>query len=517
MKCKRLVIPLLIIKSNNIRDITAFPSAINNITSSKLSSRAGGEGIAVAAAKKKSVNATRRWMMTTNKTSSSTQSAAKVGSIAKRKIKSSSNVIRWAIHGVATELFHNIIIRTFHRLIFSATTAIFDTKRSTRKLDGIENGDRLRYRQPPKREIAVVTGGTGGIGSYIVQELAYRGYDVVIAGRDIKRGEELVTKIQQLMNVTPVLNNDESMGGKSSVVGDNQPTITFIEYHANIPQSALHMSSYVKELGYPLSILINNAGIMGQSRRLTMHVNLLGPAYLTFALLPLLLLTEGENNRTIQPTIINVGSSAHLRASHVLDDTFLSSIATNNIADGEQQQSSWIDTLSLDLDNDLSTYAKSKLALMQLSTILRHCLPPPSNNTIRIIDAHPGLVWTSLLRNHIGETAVRALTTTGLANIIYKSPVEGAQAIVAALDDAAAAAVATEVVSHNDTIQKQMYYVNGKPGGYASSESVSMDASIQVWDHVIAPALIKDHFVLPKGWGNKQRGGVGESQNLDAQ
>jgi NAD(P)-dependent dehydrogenase (short-subunit alcohol dehydrogenase family) len=385
-------------------------------------------------------------------------------------------------------------------------------------LVGIENGDTLRYRQPPKREIAVVTGGTGGIGSYIVQELAYRGYDVVIAGRDIKRGEELVTKIQEIMNVTPVLinnrNDDESMGGKSSSVVGDQPTITFIEYHANIPQSAIHMSTLVKELDHPLSILINNAGIMGQSRRLTMNVNLLGPAYLTFALLPLLLLTEGENNRTLQPTIINVGSSAHLRATHVLDDTFLSSsIAT--VVDGEQQ-SSWIDTLSLELDNDLSTYAKSKLALMQLSTILRHCLPPPSNNKIRIIDAHPGLVWTSLLRNHIGNTAVRVLTTTGLANIIYKSPVEGAQAIVAALDDAAAA-VATEVVSHNDTIQKQMYYVNGKPGGYASSESVSMDASIQVWDHVINPALIKDHFVLPKGWGNKRRGGVGECQNLDAQ
>jgi NAD(P)-dependent dehydrogenase (short-subunit alcohol dehydrogenase family) len=280
--------------------------------------------------------------------------------------------------------------------------------------------------------------------------------------------------------------NDESI--VESSVG--LPTITFIEYHADIPQSALNMSTSVKGLGRPLSILINNAGIMGQSSRLTMHVNLLGPAYLTFALLPLLL-TEGEN-RSIQPTIINVGSSAHLRATHVLDDNFLSSIATANMADGERQ--SWIDTLSLDLDDDLSTYAKSKLALMQLSTILRYWLP--STARIRIVDAHPGLVWTSLLRNHIGDTAVKALTTTGLANLIYKSPVEGARAIVAALDDET-----TEVVSPNDaTIRKQMYYVNGKPGGYASSESVRMDASIQVWDHVIAPALVKDRFALPKGW-----------------
>ena len=479
MKCKRLVIPLLIVKNNSsLGDTaTAFPSAIN-ITSK--SSRAG-EGFAVAA--KESANATRRRM--TNETSS--HSAAGVAKTT-RNARASGNVIRWAIRGVATELFHNIIMRTFRRLLFGASTALFD-KSSRGGGTSLGNEDGRRYRQPPRREIAVVSGATGGIGSYIVEELAFRGYDVVIAGRDGTKGEGLVAHVRDLMKVTPIIimnMNDESI--VESSVG--LPTITFIEYHADIPQSALNMSTSVKGLGRPLSILINNAGIMGQSSRLTMHVNLLGPAYLTFALLPLLL-TEGEN-RSIQPTIINVGSSAHLRATHVLDDNFLSSIATANMADGERQ--SWIDTLSLDLDDDLSTYAKSKLALMQLSTILRYWLP--STARIRIVDAHPGLVWTSLLRNHIGDTAVKALTTTGLANLIYKSPVEGARAIVAALDDET-----TEVVSPNNaTIRKQMYYVNGKPGGYASSESVRMDASIQVWDHVIAPALVKDHFALPKGW-----------------
>jgi len=479
MKCKRLVLPLLIIKNNSsLGDTTAFPSAIN-ITSK--SSRAG-EGFAVAA--KKSVNVTTRRRMT-NETSSSTSHSAPGVAKSTRNVRASSNVIRWAIHGVATELFHNIIIRTFRRL-FGAAALLFDKRSRGGTSLGNENG--RRYRQPPRREIAVVSGATGGIGSYIVEELALRGYDVVIAGRDGTRGEELVAHVRDLMKeVTPIIMNMNDESIVESSVG--LPTITFIEYHADIPQSALNMSTSVKELGRPLSILINNAGIMGQSSRLTMHVNLLGPAYLTFALLPLLL-TEGEN-RSIQPTIINVGSSAHLRATHVLDDNFLSSIATN-MADGEQR--SWIDTLSLDLDNDLITYAKSKLALMQLSTILRYWLP--STTQIRIVDAHPGLVWTSLLRNHIGDTAVKALTTTGLANVIYKSPVEGARAIVAALDDET-----TEVVSPNNaTVQKQMYYVNGKPGGYAAFESVCMDASIQVWDHVIAPALVKDHFALPKGW-----------------
>ena len=59
------------------------------------------------------------------------------------------------------------------------------------------------------------------------------------------------------MKVTPVMGTEESSG-------DNDvPKISFIEYHADVPQSALNAASTIKELGSSLSILINNAGIMG--------------------------------------------------------------------------------------------------------------------------------------------------------------------------------------------------------------------------------------------------------------
>jgi hypothetical protein len=83
---------------------------------------------------------------------------------------------------------------------------------------------------------------------------------------------------------------------------------------------------------------------------------------------------------------------------------------------------------------------------MQFSTLLRHWLPT-SDPPVRIVDAHPGLVWTPLLRNHIGDKAVRILTRTGLANLIYKSSSEGAQAIVASLDSSQLTLAAREQVS----------------------------------------------------------------------
>jgi len=367
-----------------------------------------------------------------------------------------SNNIRWVVHGILTELFYNVFVRTINR----TRTRIFAAKEERLVLD-----NNIRNRQPVKHELAIVTGATGGIGSQIATDLAHKGYDVVIAARNIKMGEELVEKIQdELKQVnTSSSSKDEE---------EELPTITFVEYHADDPQSAISMSSSVKDMKSPLTVLINNAGIMGKSKRLSMQVNLLGPMWLTFALLPQM--TKG--------TVINVGSSAHLRATSVIDEDLIPSESS-----GEKQ--SYIDTLPGVADDDLSTYAASKLALMQFSTLLRQWLSKNDNNkSIQVIDAHPGLVWTPLLRNHIGDKAVRTLTKTGIANLIYKSSSEGAAAIVSALSHSAPVT--------ND----QVYFVNGKPGGYSTSKSVSLEASNQLWD-IVLKSEVDGVIELPTGWG----------------
>ena len=137
-------------------------------------------------------------------------------------------------------------------------------------------------------------------------------------------------------------------------------------------------------------------------------------------------------------------------------------------------------------DEDLSTYAKSKLALLQCSTLLRHKLPK-NKGIVQIFDSHPGLVWTPLLRNHLGDKASSTLQRTGLARLIYKTPTEGSQALLASLDHPAG------------TNEEQLYFVNGVHGGYASPESRCLQQSQLLLERLIAPEL-EGILQLPDGW-----------------
>ena len=383
--------------------------------------------------------------------SSFKMSKAKQSSASSAKSGSKSNNVRWAMRGIAGELLHNVFLRQIRKFL------------GTSKQQRLEESKKVRL--PIKNETAIITGGTGGIGSKMAYELAFRGYDVIIAARNADLGKDLVLNIQQ-----------ELENSSSIIKGGNQqtPNISFMEYHADIHRSALDVASNLATLNdsKPITVLINNAGIMGKSERLSMKVNLLGPVTLTLALLPLMMKNCNADKKAVR--VINVSSSAHLRATGVFDEEDLcnSSKSLMNI---------FPDTP----DDDLSTYAKSKLALLQFSTLLRHKLP--TNKSIQVFDAHPGLVWTPLLRNHIGEKATNTLQRTGLAGLIYKSPTEGAQALLATLDH--------PVGKSKD----QLYFVNGQPGGYASPESRNLNQSKQLLERLIEPEL-EGILQLPDGW-----------------
>jgi len=379
---------------------------------------------------------------------SSSSSDTKSASASKTVTKMKSNNVRWAIRGIAGELWHNVFIRQIRR---------------ARSFLGTRKQKRVGL--PRKNETAVVTGATGGIGSKMAHELAFRGYDVIIAARNAELGQKLVLDIQRQLE-----NSNSTTEGATP-----KPTISFMEYHADRHLSALDLASNLTVLNEssPVTCLINNAGIMGKSEQLSMRVNLLGPVTLTLALLPMLMKNCNKESSVVK--IINVSSSAHLRATGVFDQENLSS-----------SSKSLMNIFPDTPDEDLSTYAKSKLALLQFSTLLRHTLLP-KNKGLQVLDAHPGLVWTPLLRTHIGDKATNTLKKTGLAGLIYKSPTEGSQALLAALDHPAG------------TSEEQLYFVNGQPGGYASPESRDLQQSQQLLDRLIAPEL-EGIVQLPDGW-----------------
>ncbi|KAL7469996.1 hypothetical protein ACHAXS_010240 [Conticribra weissflogii] len=513
----------------------------------------------------------------TSESQSHSSSTPKISPNRRKLGTTMKNNIRWAFHGIVTELFHNMILRpllTLRRPSSSSslehsqisTTTTKDTSPVANTTDTKQSKCvRLRGRLPPKNEIAVVTGATGGIGSEIARDLAFRGYDVVIAARDVKRGEELVGDILKELRECDVKHSGDSLDAvEGSGVGDddegdsieNAPLVTFVEYHADRPESAKNVASAIERLiknnineettssnaashnTRKLTILINNAGIMGKSKQLTMKVNLIGPALLTLALLPLM--TDGNtgpsssscfgnkerdhssyecsssSSSSSMPMVINVGSSAHLRASSVFD-------GHSTDIDREECGTSFVETIPDVPDSDLSTYAQSKLAILQFSTLLRHGLdanrPNDSSDNdensctpvrVRIVDAHPGLVWTPLLRNHIGNAATDALQITGLARWMYKSPAEGASAIVSAVDYFVGAEEKSTFSNDDDgggtssttrmPLREQVYFVNGRPGGYAAVESRDWNACWRLWREVILPE-VKGMVTLPEGWG----------------
>ena len=281
---------------------------------------------------------------------------------------------------------------------------------------------------------------------------------MVIAARDVIRGKQLVAEIVKRLADAPICNDDVTSDNSSAL-----PTISFVEYHADQSHSALDVASFVKGLDGQVTVLLNNAGIMGRSKQLTMKVNLLGPVFLTMALLPLL----NESSKA-SPIVVNVGSSAHLRATHAIDEEFTL-----------EMNETYISALPNVEDKDLSTYSQSKLALMQFSTLLRHSLSK-GGSSIKVYDAHPGLVYTPLLRNHIGDRAANILSKTGLAELVYKTPLEGAQSLVAALD------FSQKMLTMST---EQIYFENGKPDGYATPESRDYSASSKLWNYVIAPEV----------------------------
>ncbi|MCL4068100.1 SDR family oxidoreductase [Pseudomonas sp. GX19020] len=94
------------------------------------------------------------------------------------------------------------------------------------------------------RRVGVVTGGTSGIGWSVAERLAREGVSVVVTGRDVARGEEVVDLIR-------------SQGGTAEFVASEVSDISSMDNLA---------AETVTRLGVP-SILVNAAGILQSGKK----------------------------------------------------------------------------------------------------------------------------------------------------------------------------------------------------------------------------------------------------------
>jgi NAD(P)-dependent dehydrogenase (short-subunit alcohol dehydrogenase family) len=241
---------------------------------------------------------------------------------------------------------------------------------------------------------AVVTGASSGLGLEVARVLCSRGARVVLACRNVERGELAADRIRA-----------ESREATLEVVRLDLASL------ASVREAAGEIHSTCAQL----DLLINNAGVMqvpyertADGFELTLATNHLGPFALTGLVLERLLETRGSR-------IVAVSSNAHRRGVMRFGD--LQSQREYKPSDG---------------------YAQSKLANLLFTYELNRRLAAAGSGTIALA-AHPGNVRTALWRT--SSALERALISRRLRMLNFwlaQGPERGALPILRAATDPSA-------------------------------------------------------------------------------
>lgn len=230
---------------------------------------------------------------------------------------------------------------------------------------------------------AVVTGATGGLGYETALALARAGSEVILTGRDDRKGQSAVEKISHEVSSARVSYERLDLASLASI--------------ADFSQRMLSRQS--------LDLLINNAGVMALPRRETtadgfemqFGTNYLGHFALTARLLPLL-------RKASEPRIVSVSSLAHRTAFIDFDDL-----------QGARVYSPW------------KAYGQSKLAMLIFARELQRRSDAAGWNLISSA-AHPGFSRTNLFAS--GPGSLLSLASDFAAPFLGQSATDGARPIL---------------------------------------------------------------------------------------
>ncbi|XP_005406575.2 PREDICTED: dehydrogenase/reductase SDR family member on chromosome X isoform X1 [Chinchilla lanigera] len=264
-------------------------------------------------------------------------------------------------------------------------------------------------RQPDR--VAVVTGGTDGIGYSTAKQLARLGVHVIIAGNNEERAQQAVSRIKE-----------ETLNTKGMFLGKTTACQRFPSRWYPAPEQHFHtlgveflycnlasmksIRQFVKNFKMkrlPLHVLVNNAGVMMVPQRKTedgfeehFGLNYLGHFLLTSLLLDSLK-ESGSPGRSSR--VVTVSSATHYVGELNLEDLQSSSCYSPHGA-----------------------YARSKLALVMFSYHLQRLLEAQGCHvTANVVD--PGVVNTDLYKHVFWGTR---LVQRILGWLLFKTPDEGA-------------------------------------------------------------------------------------------
>ncbi|KAM8722245.1 polyprenol dehydrogenase isoform 2-T2 [Acanthopagrus schlegelii] len=231
--------------------------------------------------------------------------------------------------------------------------------------------------------VAIVTGGTRGMGFETARHLASLGMHVVIAGNEEEEGKAAVRKIEE----------EEGSKGK----------VEFVYLDLTSLKSVRQFVEAFKNKGLPLHVLVNNAGTMLVPERQTedgfefhLELNYLGHFLLTNLLLDLL---KRSGRHGSCSRIVNMSSATHYAGVLDLDDLNRRKCYSSHGA-----------------------YSQSKLALVLFTYYLQEQLVAGGFPvTVNAVD--PGMVDTALYNNL--WTLAQAMKKP-VAKILFRTPAEGA-------------------------------------------------------------------------------------------
>ncbi len=276
--------------------------------------------------------------------------------------------------------------------------------------------------------IAIVTGGTRGLGLELADALAQRGATVVVAGRDEQSGADALDRIRH---------------------GHPSADVEFVRLDVSDPASVEDVADSLAARGR-LDLLVNNAGLMApplsfapSGYETQWATNVIGPFSLTARLLPVVTGTAGSR-------IVTVSSLAHLMPPFTMERLRL-----------EVQGTGYRPFL---------VYGHTKLADLLITRELDRRLRAVGSSTVAVA-AHPGVAGTDIAAVPVSwaPKAVQNASVTVWA-ALTAPPAQGMESILAA-------AIAP-VVHGGDVIgPRGLAQTRGIPGRVWSSPA-SRDAAL---------------------------------------